>query len=88
MDESAATPASEMMKDDRIDMLTDALRQIDAMSRAYPEAVFPPPDLERARTLLAVGGMSLDVVSADAMRHALSTVGEIARKALAAAEGT
>jgi tRNA A37 threonylcarbamoyladenosine dehydratase len=73
---------SRALKDDKLDVLTEALRQIDAWSRAYPEKVFPPIDLEKARALLAAGGMTLDAVSADAARHALKGIGEIAREAL------
>jgi hypothetical protein len=38
--------------------------------------------LKKAAALLAVGGITLDVISADAMRHALAGMGEIARAAL------
>lgn len=41
---------------------------------AYPESVFSKPDLKEARRLLEAGGMTLDSVSADAMRHALTSV--------------
>jgi hypothetical protein len=44
--------------------------------------VFPEPDLEHAAALLEAGGMTLDAVSASAMRHAIEGVGEIARRAL------
>jgi hypothetical protein len=62
-----------MMKDDKLDVLVQALRQIAAWSEAYPETVFPPIDLEKAPALLAAGGMTLDAVSADAVRHVGST---------------
>lgn len=60
-----------------------ALREIDAWSRSYPVRVFPEPDLAKAAELLKAGGMTLDAISADAMRAALTGVGKIARDALA-----
>lgn len=72
-----------MDRDREVARLTDALEQIDAWSRAYPLPVFPEPDLAKARALLEAGGMSLDSISASAMRHAVEGVGKIARDALA-----
>lgn len=60
----------------------DALREIEAWSRSYPLKVFPEPDHRRAAELLEAGGMTLDAISADAMRYVLKEVGEIARRAL------
>lgn len=65
-----------------IERLTEALMKIEQWSRAYPLAIFPEPDMAKARALLAAGGMSLDAVSASAMRHVVDGVGEIARRAL------
>jgi len=62
--------------------LRAALQQIAQWSRAYPLANFPKPDLQRAHKLLQAGGITLDAVSADAMRHVVEGVGEIARRAL------
>lgn len=67
---------------DEIERMREALERIDQWSRAYPLDVFPKPDLARARSLLEAGGMTLDSVSADAMRHAIEGVGAIARAAL------
>ena len=67
---------------DHIDKLEEALRRIEAWSRAYPLAVFPEPDLAKARELLERGGITLDAVSASASRHVIETVGKIAREAL------
>jgi hypothetical protein len=68
--------------EERLDRLQSALETIEAWSRAYPLEVFPEPDLERAAELLSAGGMTLDAISASAMRHVVKSVGEIARKAL------
>ena len=66
----------------RCDALEDALRRIYDWSRAYPIAVFPEPDWNRARVLLESGGMTLDSISASNMRLVIKGVGEIAKKAL------
>jgi hypothetical protein len=60
----------------------DALRKIAQWAEAYPLAVFPEPDLKKARELLQAGGITLDAVSASAIRHAINGVGKIARDAL------
>jgi len=67
---------------ERLDKLEGALKTIEAWSRAYPLDAFPEPDLKRAAELLSAGGMTLDAISASAMRHVVKNVGEIARKAL------
>jgi len=64
------------------ELLAEALQHIDQWSRAYPVTVFPEPDLKRAHELLTAGGMTLDAISADAMRHVVLGVGRIARDAL------
>lgn len=53
-----------------------------AWAEAYPLDVFPAPDLARARVALEAAGMSLDAISASAMRHVIAGVGKIAREAL------
>jgi hypothetical protein len=71
--------------DDRIEQLAEALRRIVAWSEAYPLEVFPEPDeayYRRAHEVLTANGMTLDRLSAAAMRHAVEGVGEIARTAL------
>ena len=65
-----------------IERLTAALEEIERWSRAYPIKVFPEPDLVLAARLLEAGGVTLDAVSASAMRHVVTEVGEIARCAL------
>jgi hypothetical protein len=71
--------------EERLNKLQAALEAIEAWSRAYPLEAFPEPDLERAAELLSAGGMSIDAISASAIRHVVKSIGEIARKALAAA---
>jgi hypothetical protein len=67
---------------DRNEQLRVALHQIYTWSKAYPLSVFPEPDLSRARELLEAGGITLDAVSASAMRHVIEGVGDIAGRAL------
>jgi hypothetical protein len=71
-----------MTDKDRIEELEDALRRIYDWSRAYPIAVFPEPDWNKARVLLEAGGMTLDSIRASNMRLVMKGFGEIARKAL------
>jgi hypothetical protein len=65
-----------------IERLTEAHERIVEWSRAYPLAIFPEPDLKKARELLEAGGMTLDAISAHAMRHVVEGVGQISRAAL------
>jgi hypothetical protein len=60
----------------------DALTQILRWSEAYPIDLFPEPDLMRARHVLEAAGLTLDAISASAMRHAVEGVGRIASEAL------
>jgi hypothetical protein len=64
------------------DRLTEALEQIAEWARAYPLTVFPEPDFVKARALLEAGGITLDAVSASNMRHVVTEVAAIARRAL------
>lgn len=59
-----------------------ALQQIADWSDAYPFTVFRKPDLKRAHEVLTAAGMTLDAVSADAIRHVVYGVGKIAKEAL------
>jgi hypothetical protein len=71
---------------EREERLEEALRRLLQWSEAYPFEVFPEVDaayLKRAQAALKAGGVSLDRLSASAMRHVVDGVGEIARKALA-----
>ena len=68
--------------DPKIARLVEALEQIDQWSQAYPLNIFPEPDWVKARQLLEAGGMTLDSVSAGAIRRVVDGVGKIAREAL------
>lgn len=59
------------------DTANEKLHRIAQWAEAYPLKVFPEPDLKKARALLESGGMTLDAVSASAMRHVLSGVKNI-----------
>jgi hypothetical protein len=67
---------------DQNERLRNALEQIEQWAKAYPLSVFPEPDLTKARALLDAGGLTLDAISASAMRHVLSGIREIVRDAL------
>ena len=67
-----------------IERLRDELEKIVQWSEAYPLDVFPEPDFKKARELLKAGGMTLDTISASAMRHVVEGVGRIAKDALSA----
>jgi hypothetical protein len=83
--ESAAARAE--LAQVEVERLTETLEAIEGWSRAYPIAVFPEPDLAKAHELLQAGGMTLDAISAHAMRHVITQVGKMARAALAAPKG-
>jgi len=69
-------------KDERIDKMENALRQIDTWAKAYPLNVYPKPDLKKAAEVLKASGMNLDSISADNMRHVLDGIKDIVREAL------
>lgn len=63
----------------------EALKRIVQWADAYPLDVFPEPDSAyylKASEVLAANGMTLDRLSAAAMRHVVEGVGKIAREAL------
>lgn len=60
----------------------EALDSIIRWADAYPLSVFPEPDLKRAHEVLTAAGMTLDAISASAMRHVISEVAKIAREAI------
>jgi glutamate synthase domain-containing protein 2 len=66
--------------------LTDLFVEIQQWAAAYPVAVFPEPDFNRANELLQAGGMSIDAVSASNMRHVLSGLNRIVTAALTTGE--
>jgi hypothetical protein len=71
---------------ERCDDLEEALTRIMLWADAYPQDIFHVPDaaeLKRAHEVLKANGMTIDAISAHAMRHALQGVGEIARGILA-----
>jgi hypothetical protein len=82
---SGAAGEIERLRAERDELLA-VLHQIQSWSEAYPLTVFPKPDYEKARQLLEAGGMTLDRISADCMRHVVEGVGEIARAAIAKAD--
>jgi hypothetical protein len=59
-----------------------ALQRIADWSDAYPFSVFPKPDLKLADEVLTAVGLTLDAISADAMRHVIERAGRIAKEAL------
>ena len=77
------------IKDQRIkeletenDKFEGALLCIDTWAKAYPLDVFPKPDLKQAAKVLKAAGMTLDAISADAMRHVIDGVKDITKQAL------
>ena len=62
--------------------MREALEHIVQWSEAYPIAAFPEPDFAKVRELLAAGGIEVGAVSASNMRHVVTEVGAIARRAL------
>ncbi len=60
----------------------DALQRIVQWSEAYPLDIFPEPNLQEVREILAERGITLDAVSAHCMRHVIMQVGKIAQEAL------
>jgi len=71
-----------MSTHDRIEQLEDALRRIATWAEAYPLEVFPEPDMVKAHLVLKAHGMTLDAITANAMRHVITQVGHIAREGL------
>ena len=71
------------LQEDRIEQLEAALYRIKQWADAYPLEVFPEPDMDLAATALKTFNITLDAVSASAMRHVVQGVGKIARDALA-----
>ena len=59
-----------------------ALRRIATWADAYPLEVFPEPDMVKAHYVLKAHGMTLDAITANAMRHVITQVGHIAKDVL------
>lgn len=72
-----------MSDEQKLERYEEALQHIEQWGDAYPRDIFIPPDLQKARELLAAGGMTLDAVGAECMRHVAEAVAKIARAALA-----
>jgi len=69
----------------REERLEEALWRIAQWSDAYPVDVFPEPDEDyyrNAHKVLTAHGMTLDRLSAAAMRHVIEGVGKVAKEAL------
>lgn len=67
--------------DAKIEALEDALTRIEQWTLAYPLSVFPEPDWKKARTVLEEHGMTLDSISAGAMRRVVEGIAEIIEEA-------
>jgi hypothetical protein len=65
------------------DEAVDLAEELIQWSEAYPIDIFPEPDLRRVHELLQSCGMTLDAVSASAMRHVTREVAKMARAFLA-----
>ena len=66
----------------RCEDLIEALQRIVQWADAYPLSVFPEPDFKWAAIVLEGAGLSLDEISASAMRHVVEGVGNIAKSAM------
>jgi len=71
-----------MQSEDKIDILSTAMRQILQWCMAFPIEYFPEPDMKLVRELLSAGGVSLGAVTASSQRICLEGVGSIAMAAL------
>jgi len=69
-------------RDVKAERMEKALRDIETWARSYPLSMFPTPDLKRAAQVLEANGMTLDAISADAMRHVLDGVINLVRDGL------
>ena len=67
---------------ERCEELEEALWRISQWADAYPNKAFPEPDLKKAGEILKAAGLTLDSVSASAMRHVVVQVSKIAKEAL------
>ncbi len=70
---------------DREKELQEVLQRIAEWTRAYPPTVFPEvtaADYKKAHKYLKLAGLSVDRISADALRHGLQGIRRIAEGAL------
>ena len=66
-----------MNKFKKLEDLQNKMDEIKAWINAYPLSIFPEPDLKKAHLILKEHGMTLDAVSASAMRHVLNGIKDI-----------
>ena len=71
---------------EKVEGYADALEEIVNWSKAYPLDVFPEPDLKKAHKILKANGMTLDAISASAIRHVVTVTGKMAADALLESE--
>lgn len=69
-------PAPSLTAED-VARIEDALYKIDEWAKAYPEDVFPRPDLKKAEKLLKDGGVSFSALNASSMNHVIQRVKQI-----------
>ena len=62
---------------DEIERLKENEAKIQQWCDAYPLDIFPEPDLKKANEVLTENGMTLDAISASAMRKVLRGIKEI-----------
>jgi predicted nucleic acid-binding protein len=68
-----------------MDRLEEALHRVASWEEAYPLSAFPEPSgdyYRRAREVLEANGMTLDRIAAASMRHVVTQIAHIARRAL------
>ena len=71
---------------EKVERYVDVLERIVDWSKAYPLGVFPEPDLKKAHEILKANGMTLDAISASAMRHVVTVTGKMAADAILESE--
>ena len=71
-----------MAERERCAKVEEALIDVKQWCDAYPIKIFPEPDLDKARQLLEAGGMTLDSISASAMRHVVTQIGKMLAAAI------
>jgi len=71
-----------VIENKRLERMEEALERIQTWARAYPLDIFPKPDLKKAHKILKAAGLTLDAISADAMRHVLDGIKDIVQNAL------
>jgi hypothetical protein len=64
------------------DRLEDFREWVESWAEAYPLDIFPEPDMKKAHEVLTAAGMSLDRVSASAMRYVITRVRDKMRATL------